>query len=285
MPVDITDLEQHLLFHKALTEDEETFNKISGYMDILAQAETGERLSDPVDEAIRSVFSLVLVSGMDPWEIDLSEFAKLYSEKVRDDDFDMIVAGKLVLMAWKILKLQSDSTRERSEPPPEPEFEEVFEDDFVDDFVPMQVPDVVFREAYRREPIRPVTMIELIDAFEDARREVDIMRERERVREAIKAKEPKKKFDNKAHDEDDEKTVEAVWEKIRRMGTGQMDIADLYGPDRDENLSIFVSLLHLVRNGFIDVWQDELPRGTIHLEIKNDSVSGTVVDASPEAPI
>ena len=221
MPGDITELEQHLLFHKAISDDEETLNKIGGYMEILSHAETGEKLADPVDEAIRSVFSLVLVSGMDPWEIDLSEFARLYSEKVRDDDFDMIVAGKLVLMAWKILKLQSDSTRERSEPPPEPEFDEFIEDDFNDDFMPMQVPEVVFKEAYRREPVRPVTMIELIDAFEDARREVDIMRERERVREAMKAKEPNKKFDNKAHEEDDEKTVEAVWEKILKMGAGQ----------------------------------------------------------------
>ena len=282
MPGDITELEQHLLFHKAISDDEETLNKIGGYMEILSHAETGEKLADPVDEAIRSVFSLVLVSGMDPWEIDLSEFARLYSEKVRDDDFDMIVAGKLVLMAWKILKLQSDSTRERSEPSPEPEFDEFIEDDFNDDFMPMQVPEVVFKEAYRREPVRPVTMIELIDAFEDARREVDIMRERERVREAMKAKEPSKKFDNKAHEEDDEKTVEAVWEKILKMGAGQMDIADLYGPDKDENLSIFVSLLHLVRNGFIDVWQDELPGGPIHLEIKNDSASGTVVDMASE---
>ncbi|MBR6203651.1 MAG: chromosome segregation protein ScpA [Candidatus Methanomethylophilaceae archaeon] len=285
MAADITDLEQHLLFHKAVSDDEESFRKIGGYMEILAHAETGERLADPVDEAIRAVFSLVLDSGMDPWEIDLSEFVKLYSAKVRDDDFDMIVAGKLMLMAWKILRLQSDSTCVRSEPPPEPELEEFMEDPPIDDFVRMEVPDVVFREAYRREPVRPVTMYELIDAFEDARREIDIMRERERVRQAMKAKEPKKRFDNKAHDEDDEKTVEAVWEKIRKMGAGQMDIQDLYGPDRYENLSIFVSLLHLVRNGFIDVWQDGLPSGAIHLEIKNDTASGTVVDEPQEAEV
>ncbi len=66
------------------------------------------------------------------------------------------------------------------------------------------------------------------------------------------------------------------------MGAGQMDRREVYGPDRDENLSIFVSLLHLVRNGFIDVWQDELPGGRIYLEIKNGSASGSVVDAAAE---
>ncbi|MBO4569051.1 MAG: chromosome segregation protein ScpA, partial [Candidatus Methanomethylophilaceae archaeon] len=199
---DTSELEQHLLFHQALTDDDETFERIGAYMDILSQTDSGERLQDPVDEAIRSVFSLVLDRGMDPWGIDLSEFARTYSEKVRDDDFDMIVAGKLVLMAWRILRLQSDSTRERSEPPPEPEIEE-FYDDPADDYVPLEVPDVVFKPTFVKEPVRPVTMVELLDAFEDARKEAEIARERERVREALRSKQPKGKFDNKAHEEDD----------------------------------------------------------------------------------
>ena len=99
----IEDLEQHLLFHKAMTENTETYQRIGGYMDILSKAESGERLQDPVDEAIRSVFSLVLENGIDPWEIDLSEFVRLYNGKVVSNSFDMIVAGKLMLMAWKIL--------------------------------------------------------------------------------------------------------------------------------------------------------------------------------------
>ena len=266
MPSDIEDLRQHLLFHKSMAEDEDTYRKIGGYMDILSSAETGEKLADPVDEAIRSVFSLVLDSGMDPWEIDLSEFVRMYSEKVREDDFDMIIAGKLLLMAWKVLRMQSDSTRINSEPPPEPEPEEFF-DDPSDEYVPLEVPDVVFRPAFAKEPVRPVTMYELIDAFEDARQEAEIAMERERVREALRSREPKKKFDNKAHEEDDERTVEAVWERILGVGREEMDIGDLFGGDLSINLSVFVSLLHLVRNGFIDVWQDGYPSGTIHVRV------------------
>ncbi|MBR4504039.1 MAG: chromosome segregation protein ScpA [Candidatus Methanomethylophilaceae archaeon] len=266
MPTDIEDIRQHLLFHRSIAEDEETYNKIGGYMDILSSAEAGERLANPVDEAIRSAFSLVLDSGMDPWAIDLSEFARMYSEKVREDDFDMIIAGKLLLMAWKVLRLQSDSTRERSEPPPEPEIEEFF-DDQSDDYVPLEVPDVVFKPTFVKEPVRPVTMVELIDAFEDARKEAEIARERERVREALRSKEPKKKFDNKAHEEDDERTVEAVWERILGLGREELGLEDLLGDDLGINLSVFVSLLHLVRNGFIDVWQDGYPSGAIHVRI------------------
>ena len=152
--VRIEELEQHLLFHKALADDEESLRRLGGYMDILSRAESGERLQDPVDESIRAVFSLVLENGMDPWEIDLSQFVRMYEAKVSSDSFDMIVAGKLLLMAWRILRMQSESTRERSEPPAEPVFEEVDDSFFYDD-EPMYVPEVSFREAYQREPVRP----------------------------------------------------------------------------------------------------------------------------------
>ena len=273
----IEDLEQHLLFHKAMTENTETYQRIGGYMDILSKAESGERLNDPVDEAIRSVFSLVLENGIDPWEIDLSEFVRLYNSKVVNNTFDMIVAGKLMLMAWKILRLQSDSTREMSEPPlvePEMDFDDSF---FYEDEESMVVPEVILREAFQREPVRPVTMYVLIDAFEEAREEIEIQQERERVRSQLKAKEPVK-FDNKAHEEDDKQDVEEVWAKIQKLGMGQICIDDLYTSDLKENLKTFVSRLHLVRLGRLDVWQESLPYGEIYVEIMAEGASGTIED-------
>ena len=286
--VRMEDLEQHLLFHKAMSENYEDFERIGGYMDILSRAESGERLQDPVDESIRAVFSLVLENGIDPWEIDLSEFVRMYTRKVAANEFDMIVAGKLILMAWKILRLQSDSTRTRSEPPAEPEFEEI-DDSFFDEEIPLTVPEISFREAFQREPVRPVTMYELIDAFEDARKEIEVQKERERVQAQLKAREPVKKFENKAHDEDDEKDVEAAWDRIQRLGTGQICIDDLFTEDMRENLTVFVSVLHLVRDGRLDVWQEVLPYGDIFIEIRTDWTSGTIEDSDgrpiPEAVI
>lgn len=270
------DLEQHLLFHKALTDDAETYRRIGGYMDILSRTESGERLQDPVDESIRSVFSLVLENGIDPWEIDLSEFARLYTQKVAENSFDMIVAGKLLLMAWKILRMQSEETFSRTEPPVEDEPMEIDDGFFYED-EPLAVPEVTFREAFQREPTRPVTMYELIDAFEDARKEVEVQRERERVRAELKAKEPKT-FENKAHDEDDEEVVEAVWQRIQKLGAGQMSLYDLYTADLMENLTTFVAVLHLVRDGRLDVRQDSLPYGDILIEIMTEGMSGTIED-------
>ena len=273
----IEDLEQHLLFHKAMTENTEASRRIGGYMDILSKAESGEMLQDPVDEAIRSVFSLVLENGIDPWEIDLSEFVRLYNMKVVNNTFDMIVAGKLMLMAWKILRMQSDSTRLRSEPPIE-EFEMEMDDGFFyEDEETMVVPELNLVNAFQREPMRPVTMYELIDAFEEARVEIELQQERERVRTQLREKEPSK-FDNKAHEEDDSRDVEMVWERIQRLGPGQICIEDLYTRDLKENLKTFVSILHLVRIGKLDVWQESLPYGDIFVEIMTEGASGTIED-------
>ena len=274
----IEDLEQHLLFHKAMSENTETYQRIGGYMDILSKAESGEMLQDPVDEAIRSVFSLVLENGIDPWEIDLSEFVRLYNMKVVNNTFDMIVAGKLMLMAWKILRMQSDSTRMQSEPPIE-EMEMDFDDAFFyEEEESMVVPELTLNTAFQREPMRPVTMYELIDAFEEARAEIEIQQERERVRSQLKDKVPSK-FDNKAHEEDDSRDVEEVWERIQRLGPGQICIEDLYTHDLKENLKTFVSILHLVRIGKLDVWQESLPYGDIFVEIMTGEASGTIEDS------
>ncbi len=271
-------LEQHLLFHRALAEDDESFRRLGGYMEILSKTESGERLQDPVDESIRAVFSLVLENGIDPWEVNLSEFVRMYEEKVVSDRFDMIVAGKLLFMAWRILRLQSESTVSRTEPEPEPVVEEIDDSFFYEDDQPMFVPEVKLREAYQRQPERPVTVYELIDAFEEARHEVEIQRERERVRKILKEKEPVKRFDNLAHEEDDERDVEEVWARVEKLGAGQIDLRDLYTADLRQNLTTFVSVLHLVREGRLSVWQEEMPRGPIYIEIATEFTSGTLED-------
>lgn len=279
--VQMMEMEQHLLFHKALAEDVQSFDRINGYMRILNNT-TGEKLNDPVDESIRAVFNLVLESGIDPWEIDLREFVRMYSKKVTNNTFDMIVAGKLLLMAWKILRLQSEVTYGKgAEPVVE---EEVFASDFdlEDEDAHMAVPEVSFNRAFQRDTMRPVTMYELIDAFEDARAEIEVQQERERVKAELNAKEPRK-FENKAHDEDDEKDVEHVWERIQRLGAGAIQINDLYTHSLMEDLRTFVSILHLVREGKLEIWQDVLPYGEVFIEIKMMGASGTLEDRAIEA--
>ena len=276
-------LEQHLLFHKALVEDADDYARIDRYMQILEEDADGERMIDPVDESIRSAFSLVLEHDMDPWKIDIREFVRLYGEKVKMNQFDMIVAGKLILMAWRVLRLQSDATVASCEAQ-----DDVFEEDDTDDGFweeedPMHIPNVMLREAKYRFPVRPVTVMELMDAFEEAREEIELSAERERVRRELKAKEPRT-FENKAHEEDDEKDIEAVWERIQKLGTGALQLSELYTGSVKENITVFFSVLQLVRDGKLNIWQDDLPYGDIFIEMKMDWTSGTVEDL-PQASV
>ncbi len=283
-------LEQHLLFHKALIDDNVASEKIDRYLSILNEAPDCERMQDPIDESIRTVFRLVLEQDFDPWSIDLREFVKTYTAKVNSANrFDIIVAGKLILMAWKVLRMQTDAAKLESDGPAEPfEFED-FEDIEADYEPTLYVPGISLRETYARTPQRPVTMIELLDAFEEARDEIIASVERERVRQELKAKEPKV-FDNKAHKEVSESDVEAVWQRIQRIGTGAFSITELFVPNIDDNITVFLSVLQLVRDGKLSIWQNELPYGDIMVEIKVDWMSGKLEDADvavkvPEAVV
>ena len=233
-------LEQHLLFHKALIDDNVASEKIDRYLNILNEAPDCERMQDPVDESIRTVFRLVLEQDFDPWSIDLREFVRTYTAKVNSHNkFDIIVAGKLILMAWKVLRMQTDATKMESD--------------------------------------RNDAMFEF-EEFEEAREEIIASVERERVRQELKAKEPKV-FDNKAHKEVSENDVEAVWQRIQKVGTGAFPLTDLFVPNVDDNITVFLSVLQLVRDGKLNIYQMDLPYGEIMVDIKVDWMSGKLEDA------
>lgn len=279
-------LEQHLMFHKALIDDNCKSEKIDKYLKILKEEPDCERMQDPVDESIRTVFRLVLDEGLDPWSIDLREFVRTYSAKVNATvRLDIIVAGKLVLMAWKVLRMQTDVTRMESDRPDD-EIYDMEDFPYFTDFEEptLYIPGISLRETYARTPQRPVTMLELLDAFEEAREEINASIERERVREQLRAKEPKV-FDNKAHKEVSESDVEAVWQRIQRIGTGAFSLTDLFVPNIDDNITVFLSVLQLVRDGKISIWQNELPYGDVMVEIKVDWISGRLEDAEVPAKV
>lgn len=127
-----------------------------------------------------------------------------------------------------------------------------------------------------------MTLVELLDAFEEAQREEERNKLREKLREANRAK-LDAAFDSKAHNDDMERDVEMVWQRICRCGTGAVDITDIWEGGKDDMITVFMSLLFLARSGKISVWQDDLPFGPISLEVKMDWDIGTLEDAT-DAP-
>ena len=275
----------HLLFHKALIGEDQDDQRMDRYLEILTEAEEGEALSDPLDESIRAVFHLVLNQGFDPWDIDLMEFTRLYAGKIKDDGVDLIVAGRLMHMAWSVLRLQSEETLSENDREDDLFFFDWETDDLMESEDPpkLYLPAEMLKESPRRTPTRPVSLMELLDAFEEARTEAELMQTRERNRQELKAR-PARDFRNNAHEEDMERDVELVWEKVQMIGAGPISMVDLFTESLNENISTFLAVLYLVRDGRLALWQDDLPHGEVYLEMKVDWASG-VVENAPQAEV
>ena len=289
---------RHLLFHKAIHSEDGSTARIDEYVRMLRERGEGTHVAfaDPFDRSIALAFELVLEQGMDPWHIDLVRFTALYLERVREGaEIDLITAGKLLHMAWSILKLQSAQVRQNAEPPPEPEPEAPsWEDiplDAVDD------PDAAFTdrilapgedapldEKVRHKGDRKVTLMELVDALEEARREAEVRKAILEARETEKANRRAKRkgrAEDAAHKDDQEGDIAEVWERILGKNGVPIPITDIQAKSREDMVKTLVSILFLARANRIRVWQENFPYGMIF--IQNPGAHG-YVDARPPEP-
>ncbi len=280
----------HLMFHKSLISEVDE-GKLDRYLAMAREFQMGQDVitSDPVDRSLKLVFDLVLSNGFDPWDVDLISFTDMYLQRMQDSEVNFIVAGRLVFMAWSILKMQSEEVLAASEDKQQlfcsdwdfDTLDECFSDDRIS-YVLEDVPESVdLCEAIRHQQQRPVSLVELLDAFEDAREEAELREQRARLREAMAAAD--KRFDPKSHAEDLEKDVEEVWKRIMRCGNGPVVIDDLFVGGKEDRVTVFVSLLFLARNNKIALWQDDLPNGQIFMEIKLPWDIATLEDAQAAA--
>ena len=188
----------HLMFHKALIDEGRGAEKIDRYLGLLRSAEEEKQIAgrEPLDRSLQLVFELVLSNDLDPWDVDLMKFAKLYGQRMHTEEVDFIVAGKLMHMAWSILHMQSRevlSLNERREELYFGEWDTESFDQFVEHPLPeidLAVPECVeLTEVVRHRCTRPVSLVDLLDAFDTAQQEVEIALNRQRVREMVAGRE------------------------------------------------------------------------------------------------
>jgi segregation and condensation protein A len=276
-----TDVLNHLMFQKAIIEDDAVIGreqKLENYLKMVEDMRTGAMApsEDPFEKSVALVFELVVNSRMDPWDINLIEFSKMYLARVRKaNDLNLIVAGKIVYMAWEILKLQSEQVLVRVDRPEQVEM--MFDgwdpehlDLFVDPFelgpgeALLHTEELPINEKVRRRSDRPVTLIDLLDAFEEAKKESDIRQELSKFMQKYKRPD----FDDKAHKESLEDDIALVWERIQKFGNGAVAISDLFNGTKDDRITVFISILFLARMGKLSIWQEKVPFGEVFLEVK-----------------
>jgi segregation and condensation protein A len=217
---------------------------------------------------------------LNPWDIDLVKFTTMYLKRAEDEIIDLMTAGRIIYMAWKVLKLQSDDLVIAMETKKE-EYEPfdwgdiptemwLSKDDAYSytNFV-MNLPESPLDEPIRRNAKRKVTLIELLDAFDQAKKEAEehILVEQQRKEERDRlAENARKRMKGTAVEDHLEEDVEAVWQRIKKIPKKTISVFDLCEKKgREELIKILMSILFLAMDNKILVYQKKFPYGKIYI--------------------
>ena len=271
----------------------------------IAQEESAEHqvLSDPFDRSVALVLSLVREEGMDPWNIDLSAFLKIFTQRVRKEaeSLDLPACGRLIRMSWEVLTQQASSLFDRviaMDLDEEEDFVDYgWESDYDDsEFIftttilggdADSVLPSFFDERMRRDEGRPSTLGELLSALKDACDEAEILKAKEDYRKSH-AEELKNMLDNvgsRMHNEDMEGDIRRCWTAMRNVmavrNESKVPVADVTselsnilidtfgeipeGYDVESKITSFVAGLFLTHRGYAWISQGD-PDDPIMLE-------------------
>ena len=287
---------------------DDTDLETSRYLDRLVELATLEEaehqfLIDPFDRSVALVLQLFQSSDLDPWDVDLSSFLEMFNERIKEsENIDLPTCGRLVRMAWCILRGQASTLLERQEHAFDFEEEEVWdfdggwESEFDDADYNFSIGVLtgaadaalpqMFEGRIHRDESRPVTLGELLLGLQDAGRLAAEQRLREEIakerREAnARARE---RFSGSLHVEDLEGDLQRTWEslKARSKGAGKpIVLQDLVhdissksmesGIDKEEaeaeaQVTALVSALFLTNRGYVDLKQEKGRNGKITLK-------------------
>ena len=275
----------HLLFHKALIDENNDMTRVNQYLDMAKAASTGETatIEDPFDRSIYLAFDLVLNQHLDPWGIDLVGFSTLYLQRAKKEKIDLMTAGRIIYMAWKVLRMQSDNLVVNMETKPQADLEQGFgwediptatwlanDDEYSYTNLLMKMPQPPLEEPLRRDATRKVTLMELLNAFDEVRKEseqyqlLDNLRREERIKLEEKAR---KAMKGSAHEDHLEEDVAVIWERICKFPKPFMNFSDLCEvQDPEERIKTFLSILFLAYEKKITVHQRKFPYGEIFIK-------------------
>tara|TARA_Y100000768_G_scaffold159772_1_gene119387 strand:- start:334 stop:1344 length:1011 start_codon:yes stop_codon:yes gene_type:complete len=270
----------------------------------LASMEEAEHqfLIDPFDRSVALVFQMFQSNDLDPWDVDLSSFLEMFSTRIESsENIDLPTCGRLIRMAWSILRNQASTLIEKQErvfdfdEEDTWDFEGGWETDFDDDDYNFSVgvlsgaaDDVlptIFEGRVHRDEGRPVTLGELLMGLQEAGRLAEEQRTRERIakerREALST--ARERFKGSLHVEDLEGDLERTWYALRNRAisddktVGLQDVSDElmsmaldsgveHGEAKAEaQVTALVSALFLTNRGYTELSQEPGRNGKVTL--------------------
>ena len=241
-------------------------------------------------------------NDLDPWDVDLSSFLEMFSTRIESsENIDLPTCGRLIRMAWSILRNQASTLIEKQErafdfdEEDTWDFEGGWETDFDDDDYNFSVgvlsgaaDDVlptIFEGRVHRDEGRPVTLGELLMGLQEAGRLAEEQRTRERIakerREALST--ARERFKGSLHVEDLEGDLERTWYALRNRAisedksVGLQDVSEElmsmaldsgveHGEAKAEaQVTALVSALFLTNRGYTELSQEPGRNGKVTL--------------------
>ena len=292
----------------------------------LSRVEEAEHqfLIDPFDRSVALVFQLFQNSDLDPWDVDLSVFLELFTERINNsENIDLPTCGRLVRMAWSILRGQASSLIERQERSlieeeidDTWEFEETWESEFSDEDYNFSVGVLtgaadevlpsMFEGRIHREEGRPVTLGELLMGLQAAGRLSEEQRMREQIaKERREANEKARaRFGGSLHVENLEDDLKRTWDALRSrtISNESTDLSEIVnilrensvrsGISREEaeseaQVTALVSSLFLTHRGYAEVSQDDegnISLKNLHLDDDDFSILTNRINPKSKIP-
>jgi segregation and condensation protein A len=268
---------QHLLHHKALIGDDDDGRRITDYIEMVTGSQDGEHVAikDGFHRDLAIAFELVIQNHLDPWDLDLSKFAQTYLKEAKARGVDLVTAGRIILMAWTVLKLQSDEVASRAVIRAQESTDSGWED--IPDFGWSEnqvdynerifaLPKAPIDEKIRHKGDRRVTLMELLSAFEEVHAEAQqrlvLNEERLAARLSLKRK-MRGRVGGMMHRDDLEAEVAETWQRILDYPATPVPFSSLYEPTAIDVVQTFNALLFLAKQQRITVSQEEFPYGEI----------------------
>ena len=301
----------------------------SQYLDRLVELSLVEEaehqfLIDPFDRSVALVFQMFQNSDLDPWDVDLSVFLELFNQRIsHSENIDLPTCGRLVRMAWTILRSQASTLLERKERSLIDEeveeswdFEDSWETEFSDEDYNFSIgvltgaaSDVLpsmFEGRIHREEGRPVTLGELLMGLQAAGRLSEEQKMREQIaKERREANEKARaRFGGSLHVENLEDDLKRTWDALRsrtveeKTTTNLSDIVEvlkqnsiqsglsLEEAESEAQVTALVSSLFLYHRGYAEVSQDldgQIKLKNLHFE--DDDFSTLTNRINPKASI
>ena len=258
-------------------------------------------LMEPFDRSVALVFQMFQSSDLDPWDVDLSSFIEMFNQRIKTaENIDLPSCGRLIRMAWAILRDQSSTLIERQERALDFDEDETWDFDggweaeFADEDYNFSLGVMtgaadealpsIFEGRIHRDEGRPVTLGELLLGLKDASRLAEEQRIRERIaKERRDANEKARaRFSGSLHVEDLEGDLKRTWTSLKSKSSGDgavslREVADdlnatslSQGIAEEEaqaeaQVTAFVATLFLTNRGYVGLTQEGGDDGKILL--------------------